>query len=410
VYLFLKNKQSINIFFSSFHKIITFQFEQKKVCVQIKKIKNHFIKKEMSCSEVDRRVTLLDSILDVVGQTPSVNMSRFAKAAGVPDGVEIVGKCEYLNPGGSVKDRIGRLMVLDAVKRGQLKPGDTLVEATSGNTGIGMSMAAAALGYKMIITMPMKMSQEKQLAIQTLGATVIRTPTSVAYDHPDSLISVARRLVKENPETHHLLDQYKNPSNPLSHELGTGAEIWEQCGHHVDYVVVGTGTGGTISGVGRFLKSKNPAIKVVGVDPVGSILANPDEPAPKVSYQVEGIGYDFVPDVCDRSVVDEWYKSEDKESFEWARLCHRTEGILCGGSCGSVLAAAVQVAKRSAPGTRIVVILADSIRNYLTKFVDDNWMIEKGFMTGEVKRPTYDALAAEVEQLRAKVAELEGSK
>ena len=361
----------------------------------------------MSCSEVDRRTTTLDSIIDAVGQTPCVRMSRLARACGLPDSIELIAKCEFLNPGGSVKDRIGRFMILEAERKNVIHPGDTLVEATSGNTGIGMSMAAVAKGYKMIITMPMKMSHEKQTTVQGLGAKVIRTPTAVASDHPDSLISVARRLVKENPETHHLLDQYNNPANPDAHEFGTGAEILAQCGGKVDACVIGTGTGGTMTGVARALKKANPKTVMIGADPLGSILADPSVPAPHVSYQVEGVGYDFVPGVLDRLLVDVWTKTEDVESFAMARLIHRTEGMLCGGSSGGIVHAAVKYAKTLSGPARIVVILPDNVRNYMTKFADDNWMIEKGFMAGEVVRPTYESLHLESEELKARVAQLE---
>jgi cystathionine beta-synthase len=355
-----------------------------------------------------RATTVLSSIVDAIGETPCVRMANLAKHLGF--NFELVGKCEFMNPGGSVKDRIGRQMILDAEAEGRIKKGDTLVEATSGNTGVAMAMAAAARGYKMIITMPVKMSHEKQTALQVLGAHVIRTPTAVAFDHPDSLISVAKRLVKENPETHHMLDQYKNPANPKAHYEGTGAEIVAQCGGKVDYVFLTTGTGGTMTGVARALKEKIPGVKVVGVDPIGSVLADPSVPAPSVSYQVEGIGYDFVPDVCDRSLVDAWVKIEDKESFSCARDILKTEGMLVGGSSGSVIAGVVKYAAANPipEGSRVVVLLPDSIRNYMSKYADDNWMIEKGFATGEITRPTYDSLAAENAKLRAELAKLKG--
>ncbi len=314
--------------------------------------------------------TIYDSILDAIGGTPMVRLRR----VGAETGCEILVKCEYLNAGGSVKDRIGRRMLERAQAAGRIRPGDTLIEPTSGNTGIGLALAAAVHGYRMIITMPEKMSREKQVVLEALGAEIIRTPTEAAWDAPESHIGVARQLQKILPNAH-ILDQYGNPDNPDAHFEGTGAEIVEQCGGRLDYCVMTAGTGGTITGVARRLKRDVPGVKVVGVDPEGSILAGP---GPIHSYKVEGIGYDFIPDVLDRSLVDEWVKSEDRPSFLMARRLIRQEGLLCGGSAGAAVWAAVQIAKRE-PGKRIVVILADSVRNYLTKFLDDRWMRENGF-------------------------------
>jgi cystathionine beta-synthase len=314
---------------------------------------------------------IVDSILDTTGHTPLVRLSRIAK--GVP--AELLGKCEFMNPGGSVKDRIGVRMLLDAEKAGRIKPGDTLIEPTSGNTGIGIAMAAAVRGYRVIITMPEKMSQEKQVVLEALGAEIIRTPTEAAWDSPESHIGVARRLKDVIPNSH-ILDQYANPSNPLAHEEGTGAEIVEQCGGRVDAVVMTAGTGGTITGVARAVKAKVPGCKIVGVDPEGSILAGPGEIK---SYKVEGIGYDFIPDVLDRRLVDRWIKSNDRESFLTARQLIRQEGLLVGGSSGAAVWAGLQIARELGAGKRVVVLLPDSIRNYLTKFADDRWMRQQGF-------------------------------
>jgi cystathionine beta-synthase len=359
----------------------------------------------------DRRTAILDSILDAVGETPCVRLNKVPKMLGLQ--CEVVAKCEFLNPGGSVKDRIGRQMVLEAEASGRIKPGDTLVEPTSGNTGIGLAMAAAARGYKMIICMPMKMSAEKERVLNVLGAKVIRTPTAVAHDHPDSLISVAWRLAKENPTSHFVLDQYGNPANPGSHYHGTGAEILRQCGGKVDAVVVGAGTGGTITGIARILKEKIPGVKIVGVDPVGSILADPEAPAPKCAYQVEGIGYDFIPKVCDRSMVDQWVKTEDARSFEYARMIQKYEGMLVGGSSGSAMIGVLEACKEYGPDKRVVVVFPDNIRNYISKFADDNWLREKGFKTdpesNAAVRPTYDALVERVAQLEAKIAQLQST-
>ena len=319
--------------------------------------------------------TIRDSILDTTGHTPLVRLSRIGK--GLP--CELLAKCEFMNPGGSVKDRIGVRMLLDAERAGRIKPGDTLIEPTSGNTGIGIAMAAAVRGYRVIITMPEKMSQEKQVVLEALGAEIIRTPTEAAWDSPESHIGVARRLKDVIPNSH-ILDQYSNPSNPAAHEEGTGREILDQCGGVLDAVVMTAGTGGTISGVARVIKREVPGCKVIGVDPEGSILAGPGEIR---SYKVEGIGYDFIPDVLDRRLVDSWIKSNDRDSFLVARQLIRQEGLLCGGSSGSAVWAAMQVCRELGPGKRVVVILPDSIRNYLTKFADDRWMRQQGFVKGD---------------------------
>ena len=313
---------------------------------------------------------IYDSILDAIGNTPMVRLRR----VGADTGCEILVKCEYLNAGGSVKDRIGKRMLERAQASGRIHPGDTLIEPTSGNTGIGLALAAAVHGYRMIITMPEKMSREKQVVLEALGAEIIRTPTEAAWDAPESHIGVARQLEKILPNAH-VLDQYGNPDNPNAHYEGTAEEILDQCDGQLDYCVISAGTGGTITGVARKLKERIPGVKIIGVDPEGSILAGP---GPIHSYKVEGIGYDFIPDVLDRSLVDEWIKSDDRPSLLMARRLIRQEGLLCGGSAGAAVWAALQIAKRE-PGKRIVVLLADSVRNYMTKFLDDRWMRENGF-------------------------------
>lgn len=313
-----------------------------------------------------------DSVIDAVGGTPIVKLGRLGRD--LPG--EIYAKLEFMNPGGSVKDRIGVRMLIEAEKSGRIKPGDTLIEPTSGNTGIGLAMAAAVRGYRMIITMPEKMSREKQIVLEALGAQIIRTPTEAAYDAPESHISVAKRLRDVIPNAH-ILDQYGNPDNPRAHEEGTGREILEQMDGRIDAIVATAGTGGTLTGIARVVKKEVPSCKIIGVDPVGSILAGPGEIA---SYKVEGIGYDFIPDVFDRSLIDSWIKTNDRDSFRIARKLIRQEGLLCGGSCGAATWAAMQVAKEMPKGSRIVVILADSIRNYLSKFVDDTWMRQNGFV------------------------------
>ncbi|GMV40773.1 MAG: cystathionine beta-synthase [Myxococcales bacterium] len=319
--------------------------------------------------------TILDSILDAVGGTPMVRLARIGRD--LP--CELLGKCEFMNPGGSVKDRIGVRMVMEAERTGRIKPGDTLIEPTSGNTGIGLALAAAVRGYRLIITMPEKMSHEKQVVLEALGAEIIRTPTEAAWDAPDSHIGVARRLNEVIPRSH-VLDQYSNPNNPLAHELGTGPEILAQCGGRVDAVVVAAGTGGGITGIARAIKKVSPDTQVIGVDPRGSILAGPE---PIKSYKVEGIGYDFIPDVLDRGLVDRWIKTDDGESFRTARQLIRQEGLLVGGSSGAATWAAMQVCREMTAGQRVVVVLPDSIRNYLTKFVDDGWMRRNGFLQSD---------------------------
>ncbi|MFM2417685.1 MAG: hypothetical protein RL385_2408 [Pseudomonadota bacterium] len=319
--------------------------------------------------------TIYESILSAVGHTPMVRLARIGRD--LP--CELVAKCEFMNPGGSVKDRIGVHMLLEAEREGRIKPGDTLIEPTSGNTGIGIALAAAVRGYRVIITMPEKMSQEKQVVLEALGAEIIRTPTEAAWDSPESHIGVARRLRELIPNAF-ILDQYANPNNPRAHEAGTAQEILAQCDGKLDAVVATAGTGGTISGVARALKRVLPNVKVVGVDPEGSILAGPGEIK---SYKVEGIGYDFIPDVLDRSLVDTWVKTNDRDSFGMARRLIRQEGLLVGGSSGAATWAAVQVAKSMQPGQRVVVILPDSIRNYLSKFVSDAWMRQHGFVQSE---------------------------
>jgi cystathionine beta-synthase/cysteine synthase A len=318
---------------------------------------------------------IYNNILEVVGKTPTVRLNRVGKETGV----ELYAKCEFLNPAGSVKDRIAVRMIEELEKNGKIGPNTTLIEPTSGNTGAGMSMVAAVKGYRMIITLPEKMSQEKQVVMEALGAEIIRTPTEAAHDDPESLLGVAKRL-NEEIEDSIIPDQYKNPDNPLAHYYGTAAEIWEDFGDSLDLLVLGAGTGGTIAGVAKYLKEKNPKIKIVGIDPEGSILGGRKD---VFTYHVEGIGYDFIPDVLEYDHIDEWIYSNDQDSFEYARRLIREEGLLVGGSSGSAVWGLLEALKTT-PGVRkALTILPDSIRNYMTKFVNDDWMREHGFLDNE---------------------------
>ena len=315
---------------------------------------------------------IYDNILQVVGNTPVVRLNRIG--ADLP--VEIYGKCEFLNPGGSVKDRIGVLMVDGLEKSGSLRPTTTLIEPTSGNTGIALSMTAAVKGYRLIITMPEKMSQEKQVVMEALGAEIIRTPTEAPHDSPESLLGVAKRLHQEIEDSV-IPDQYNNLDNPGAHYATTAPEIWDDFGSSLDMVIISSGTGGTITGIAQYLKEKNPDILIVGVDPEGSILGGREIVG---TYQVEGIGYDFVPEVLDQSLVDDWIYSNDKVSFHYARRLIREEGLLVGGSSGSAIFGTLEAIKKYPQVEKVLVILPDSIRNYLTKFVSDDWMREYGFL------------------------------
>ncbi|PJF48640.1 MAG: cystathionine beta-synthase [Chloroflexi bacterium] len=332
-----------------------------------------------------------DSIVDTIGRTPLVRLHKVTRGV-APD---VLAKVEYFNPGGSVKDRIGIAIIEDAERTGKLKPGGTIVEATSGNTGVGLAIAAAVKGYKCIFVMPDKMSDEKIRTLRAYGAKVVITPTAVDKDDPRSYYKVAERLVRETPNAI-LGNQYHNPANPAIHYATTGPEIWEQTGGQIDVFVAGMGTGGTITGVARYLRERKPDVKIVGVDVAGSLLLDtwkqgkvPEHPVLK-TYKLEGIGEDFIPSTLDLSVCDLVVQVNDRESFLMARRIVREEGIFVGGSCGAAVAGALKAIPQlglTADHT-VVVLLPDNGARYLTKFFDDNWMRENGFLNTDWNQGT----------------------
>ena len=321
-----------------------------------------------------------NSIVDTIGNTPIVRLNSVASDLSCT----VLAKVEFFNPGGSVKDRIGITIIEEAERSGRLKPGGTIVEATSGNTGVGLAIAAAIKGYRCIFVMPDKMSQEKILLLRSFGARVVVTPTAVEPEDPRSYYSVADRLVAETPNAI-LANQYHNPINPQTHYDSTGPEIWEQTKGRITHFVAGMGTGGTISGVGRYLHEQNPHVKIIGVDPIGSILYElhrSGEYTKADGYKVEGIGEDFLPSTMDLSQIDAVVQVTDRESFMMTRRLVREEGIFCGGSCGSAVAGALKYAREHNLGADdvMVVILPDSGSRYLSKVFDDDWMRENGFL------------------------------
>ncbi|GLI80671.1 cystathionine beta-synthase [Penicillium ochrochloron] len=343
----------------------------------------------------------LDSITQNIGNTPLVRLNRLPRSLGID--ATVYAKCEYFNAGGSVKDRIALRMIEEAEREGRIKPGDTLIEPTSGNTGIGLALVGAVKGYKTIITLPEKMSAEKVAVLRALNATIIRTPNEAAYDSPESHIGVAKRLEKELPNAH-ILDQYGNVNNPNAHEFGTAQEIWTQTNGQINAIVAGAGTGGTITGIARGLKKHNPNVEVIAADPHGSILALPaalNDPHANEPYKVEGIGYDFIPDVLDQKIIDRWYKTGDKESFQYSRRLIAEEGLLVGGSSGSAIAALVYANEERKFSKDDVVVV----------FADDDWLAANDLLATPPTEPaqaqqpavTADPLAgAKVSALRLK--------
>jgi len=326
------------------------------------------------------------SVLELVGNTPIVRLDSI----GANVEPRLLAKLEYVNPGGSVKDRIGLAMIEKAEREGKLKPGGTIVEPTSGNTGVGLAIAAAHRGYRCIFVMPDKMSQEKISMLRAYGAEVVICPTAVEPDSPESYYSVSDRLAEEIPGGFKP-DQYSNMSNPEAHYLHTGPEIWEQTGGEIDAIVISVGTGGTISGVGRYFKERASDVLIVGADPEGSVYTAQDE-RDVHPYLVEGIGKDTWPKTMDRTVVDEWVRVSDRDSFLTARRLAREEGLLVGGSGGTTVWAALELAKRFGPEATILSMIPDSGRSYMSKFYDDNWMLEHGFAERRVPAPTVSEL------------------
>jgi cystathionine beta-synthase len=337
-----------------------------------------------------------NSIIETIGRTPLVRLNSVT--SDLP--CLMLAKVEFFNPGGSIKDRIGPPIIEDAERQGLLKPGGTIVEATSGNTGVGLAIAAATRGYRCIFVMPDKMSQEKILLLRAFGARVVVTPTAVEPEDPRSYYSVARRLVEETPNAI-LANQYHNPVNPQCHYDVTGPEIWQQTDGRITHFIAGMGTGGTITGVGRYLKEQNPQVQIVGVDPIGSILYELHRSGRYVkaeSYKVEGIGEDFLPGTTDLSTVDTIVQVNDRESLMMARRLVREEGIFCGGSSGTAVIGAIKYAREHqlGPDDVVVIILPDSGSRYLSKVFDDEWMRENGLL----ERAWVDYRASDIQEAR----------
>jgi len=319
-----------------------------------------------------------NNILEAIGGTPLVKLNRL----GTDVAADIYVKCEYLNPGGSMKDRMTLHLVNEAEKRGELRPAGTIIEATSGNTGAGLAMIAAVRGYRCVFVMPDKMSDEKIASLRAFGARVVVCPTAVAPDDPRSYYSVAKRLAIEPPNSFYA-NQYHNPDNPTGHYLSTGPELWEDTAGEIDVFVAGMGTGGTMAGVGRFLRERKPDVRLVGIDPVGSLYYDyikHQRLTQAFTYKVEGIGEDFLPSTFDPSLIDDVIRVDDKECFLTTRDLVRLEGLYAGGSSGAAVAGAIKYAKASGRKENIVVLLPDGAAKYLSKVFNDDWLRENGFL------------------------------
>ena len=331
---------------------------------------------------------IYDSVIDLIGNTPLVRLNKVTQGI-VPEGVTVVAKVEYVNPGGSVKDRIAERMIDAAEKDGSLQPGGTIVEPTSGNTGVGLAMVAQQRGYKCIFVCPDKVSEDKRNVLKAYGAQVVVCPTAVDPEDPRSYYSVSDRLSGEPGAWKP--DQYSNPNNPRSHYETTGPEIWEQTDGTITHFVAGVGTGGTISGTGRYLKeASSSSVKIIGADPEGSVYSG----GSGRPYLVEGVGEDFWPTAYDTGIADEIVAVSDRDSFEMTRRMAREEGLLVGGSCGMAVVAALRVAAKAEPGSLIVVLLPDSGRGYLSKVFNEDWLSSYGFIQGDTEQTIGDVLRA----------------
>jgi cystathionine beta-synthase len=314
---------------------------------------------------------MIDSVLQSVGRTPLVRLQRLAKGLAC----KVYVKLESMNPGGSIKDRVAIAMIAEAERKGLLREGGTIIEATAGNTGVGLAMVAAVKGYRCIFVLPDKMSRDKVSLLRAYGAEVVITPTNVAPDSPESYAGVADRLAREIPGAWRP-NQFTNQANPDVHYRMTGPEIWQQTDGRITVFVAGVGTGGTITGVGKYLKEQNPDVKIIGADPEGSILSG----GSPMSWKVEGIGEDFVPKTFNSQLVDEWIRVGDAEAFHFANMLARQEGLLLGGSTGTIVAAALRYARRLGPDDVVVAVGCDTGRNYLSKVFDDQWLRENNFL------------------------------